>query len=364
MAKRSTSSSSSPPDLDKLMSLVRKRHGEGAVMPLGGGPQATASTFPTGSMLLDRALGGGGLPFGRIIEIYGPESSGKTTLALHAVAEVQRAGGTAAFIDAEHALDPVYAEALGVDLHRVLISQPDCGEQALDIAELMASSGAVQLVIVDSVAALTPRAEIEGEMGDHHVGLQARMMSKGLRKITAAAHRNGTAIFFINQLRQKIGVSFGSPETTTGGRALRFYASVRLDIRRIATLKGSDGAAFGNRTRVKVAKNKLAPPFRQAEFDVLYGRGICAAGEVLDAGLEHGLISKAGTWLSSGSERLGQGRERARSALLADPARLADLQARVRQSWAEAEAAAQIRGPRARRGQVAPEEGASARAAA
>ena len=302
-----------------LLSRMEKRFGKGAVMLMDGHGGDAAPSFSTGSLGLDQALGIGGLPRGRVVEIFGPESSGKTTLTLHAIAEVQRGGGWAAFIDAEHALDPAYAESLGVRLDRLLVSQPDCGEQALEIAEAMASSGEVEVVVVDSVAALTPRAEIEGEMGDRHMGLQARLMSQALRKLTAVTHRQQTTIIFINQLRQKIGVVFGNPETTTGGNALKFYASVRLDVRRIGTLKDGDDLV-GNKTRVKVVKNKMAPPFGKAEFDLVFGRGICQAGEVLDQGLEAGVIEKSGAWYTWGDERLGQGRERVRERIRSDGA--------------------------------------------
>ncbi|MCB9729161.1 MAG: recombinase RecA [Deltaproteobacteria bacterium] len=315
--------------LKALLGLVEKRFGKGAMMNMDDDAAQAVKVFSTGSLGLDAALGTGGLPFGRVVEIYGPESSGKTTLTLQAIAEVQRGGGVAAFIDAEHALDVGYARALGVDVASLLISQPDCGEQALEIADMLARSGEVDLVVIDSVAALTPRAEVEGEMGDHHVGLQARMMSQALRKLTAAAHREGTAIIFINQLRMKIGVAFGNPETTTGGNALKFYSSVRLDIRRIGAVKDSGGEATGNRTRVKVAKNKLAPPFRQAEFEIVYGRGICGVGEVLDHGTALGIIERSGAWYALDGERLGQGRERARETLLQNPTLLEATRRRV-----------------------------------
>jgi recombination protein RecA len=315
--------------LTTLLSMVEKRFGKGAMMNMNDDAAKTVKVFSTGSLGLDAALGTGGLPYGRVSEIYGPESSGKTTLTLQAIAQVQKAGGVAAFIDAEHALDVGYARALGVDVEKLLISQPDCGEQALELADMLARSGEVDLVVIDSVAALTPRAEVEGEMGDHHVGLQARMMSQALRKLTAAAHREGTAIIFINQLRVKIGVAFGNPETTTGGNALKFYSSVRLDIRRIGAVKDGDGEAFGNKTRVKVAKNKLAPPFRQAEFEIVYGRGTCLAGEVIDLGTACGVIERSGAWYAMDGERLGQGRERARETLLNDPALLDSARLRV-----------------------------------
>ena len=312
---------------DKLMSVraaideIEKQFGRGAVMLLGAaeGGVENVSVIPSGSVSLDRALGVGGLPEGRIIEIYGPESSGKTTLALHAIASIQQKGGVAAFVDAEHAMDPRYVRALGVNLEELLVAQPDHGEQALEIVETLVRSGAVGLVVVDSVAALVPKAEIEGEMGDTQVGLQARLMSKAMRKLTGHVARSKSTIIFINQTRQKIGVMFGSPETTTGGNALKFFASVRLDIRRIGSLKEGD-QVIGNRVRVKVVKNKVAAPFRDAEFDVLYGQGVSMAGELLDLGLQAKLVEKSGTWYALGSERMGQGREKARSWLEARPA--------------------------------------------
>jgi recombination protein RecA len=301
-------------------------------MRLGaGGPLEEISVIPTGALSLDAALGIGGLPRGRVVEIYGPESSGKTTLALHVVAEAQRLGGIAAFIDAEHALDPIYARRLGVNTDELLISQPDTGEQALEIAETLVRSNAVDVIVVDSVAALVPRAELDGDMGDSLPGLQARLMSQALRKLTAAISRSGAIVIFINQIREKIGVMFGSPETTTGGRALKFYASVRLDIRRQDAIKqGTE--SIGVRTKVKVVKNKLAPPFREAEFDVLYGEGISKAGTVLDAAVEHGLVEKSGTWYTFKSERIGQGRENAKRWLVENPAALVDLEAKVREA--------------------------------
>jgi len=287
-------------------------------MRLGSEERAPVAVIPTGSIALDVALGVGGLPRGRIIEIYGPESSGKTTLTLHAIANVQKQGGIAAFVDAEHALDPEYAKKLGVNIDELLVSQPDTGEQALEIADMLVRSGSVDLVVVDSVAALVPRAEIEGEMGDSHVGLQARLMSQALRKLTGGLNATGTTMIFINQLREKIGVFFGSPETTSGGKALKFYASVRLDIRRIETLKeGTD--AVGNRTRVKVVKNKMAPPFKQAEFDILYGTGISREGSLIDFGVEHNIVRKSGAWFTYETEQLGQGKENARKYLIENP---------------------------------------------
>jgi recombination protein RecA len=310
------------PDREKALALamaqIEKNHGKGAVMRLGAETRAPIGVIPTGSIALDVALGVGGLPRGRIVEIYGPESSGKTTLALHAVASAQATGGIAAFIDAEHALDPEYAKALGVDTDALLVSQPDTGEQALEIADMLIRSGAIDIIVIDSVAALVPRAEIEGEMGDSHVGLQARLMSQALRKITGGLSNSGTTAIFINQLREKIGVMFGSPETTTGGKALKFYASVRLDIRRIETLK--DGTeAVGNRTRVKVVKNKVAPPFKQAEMDILYGHGISREGSLIDVGVEQALIRKAGAWYTYEGDQLGQGKENARKFLIENP---------------------------------------------
>ncbi|RKR74487.1 recombinase RecA [Frondihabitans australicus] len=303
--------------LETALAQIDRQFGKGAVMRLGSDERAPVAVIPTGSIALDVALGVGGLPRGRIVEIYGPESSGKTTLTLHAIANAQRAGGIAAFIDAEHALDPEYAKKLGVDIDALLVSQPDTGEQALEIADMLVRSGSIDLVVIDSVAALVPRAEIEGEMGDSHVGLQARLMSQALRKLTGGLNQTGTTMIFINQLREKIGVFFGSPETTAGGKALKFYASVRLDIRRIETLKdGTD--AVGNRTRVKVVKNKMAPPFKQAEFDILYGVGISREGSLLDFGVEHGIVRKSGAWYTYEGDQLGQGKENSRNFLIAN----------------------------------------------
>jgi recombination protein RecA len=300
--------------LDLALANIEKQFGKGSLMRLGDEAAVKVAAIPTGALSLDLALGIGGLPRGRVVEIYGPESSGKTTVALHVIAEAQKAGGIAAFIDAEHALDPVYAKALGVDINEMLVSQPDTGEQALEIADMLVRSGAVDVIVVDSVAALTPRAEIEGEMGDSHVGLQARLMSQALRKLSGSLKRSNTTAVFINQLREKIGVMFGSPETTPGGRALKFYSSVRLDVRRIETLKdGTD--AVGNRVRVKVVKNKVAPPFRQAEFDIIYGEGISKEGSLIDVGVEEGIIRKAGAWYTYDGEQLGQGKENARTFL-------------------------------------------------
>jgi recombination protein RecA len=300
--------------LDLALANIEKQFGKGSLMKLGDAAAINVAAIPTGALSLDLALGIGGIPRGRVVEIYGPESSGKTTVALHAVAEAQKLGGIAAFIDAEHALDPQYARALGVDINELLVSQPDNGEQALEIADMLIRSNAVDIIVVDSVAALTPRAEIDGEMGDSHVGLQARLMSQALRKLSGSLHRSNTCAVFINQLREKIGVMFGSPETTPGGRALKFYSSVRLDVRRIETLKdGTD--AVGNRVRVKVVKNKVAPPFRQAEFDIIYGEGISKEGSLIDVGVEEGIIRKAGAWYTYEGDQLGQGKENARTFL-------------------------------------------------
>ncbi|WP_221585665.1 recombinase RecA [Microbacterium sp. G2-8] len=301
--------------LETALAQIDRQFGKGTVMRLGSEERAPVEVIPTGSIALDVALGVGGLPRGRVVEIYGPESSGKTTLTLHAIANVQAAGGIAAFVDAEHALDPEYARKLGVDIDQLLVSQPDTGEQALEIADMLIRSGAIDVVVIDSVAALVPRAEIEGEMGDAHVGLQARLMSQALRKITGGLSQTKTTAIFINQLREKVGVFFGSPETTAGGKALKFYASVRLDIRRIETMKDG-GEAVGNRTRVKVVKNKMAPPFKQAEFDILYGTGISREGSLIDFGVEHGIVKKSGSWYTYDGDQLGQGKENARRFLI------------------------------------------------
>ncbi|MFG3300863.1 recombinase RecA [Micromonospora sp. MA102] len=314
--------------LDLALAQIDKQFGKGSVMRLGERPVIQTSVIPTGSIALDVALGVGGLPRGRVVEIYGPESSGKTTVALHAVANAQRAGGIAAFIDAEHALDPDYAKALGVDTDALLVSQPDTGEQALEITDMLVRSGAIDIVVIDSVAALVPRAEIEGEMGDSHVGLQARLMSQALRKITGVLNNTGTTAIFINQLREKIGVMFGSPETTTGGRALKFYASVRLDVRRIESLKdGTD--VVGNRTRVKVVKNKVAAPFKQAEFDIMYGKGISREGSLIDVGVEQAIIRKSGAWYTYDGDQLGQGKEKAREFLRENPDVAAEIEKKI-----------------------------------
>ena len=316
--------------LESALAQIDKQYGKGSVMRLGDEVRVPIETIPTGSIALDLALGIGGLPRGRVIEIYGPESSGKTTVALHAVANAQAAGGICAFIDAEHALDPDYAARLGVDTDSLLVSQPDNGEQALEIADMLVRSGALALIVIDSVAALTPRAEIEGEMGDSHVGLQARLMSQALRKMTGALSGAGTTAIFINQLREKIGVMFGSPETTTGGKALKFYSSIRLDIRRIETLK--DGAdAVGNRTRVKVVKNKMAPPFKQAEFDILYGFGISREGSLIDLAVECGIVRKAGAWFTYDTDQLGQGKENARNYLKTNPDIADELEKKIKE---------------------------------
>ena len=315
--------------IEAALSQIDKAFGKGSVMKLGQRPSMDIEAISTGSLGLDIALGIGGLPKGRIIEIYGPESSGKTTLALHTVAEAQKAGGVAAFVDAEHALDPVYAGKLGVDVSELLVSQPDAGEQALEIADTLVRSGAVDILVIDSVAALTPRAELEGEMGDSLPGLQARLMSQALRKLTGSISKSKCLVIFINQIRMKIGVMFGSPETTTGGNALKFYSSVRLDIRRIGAIKNRD-EVIGNQTRVKVVKNKVAPPFREVEFDILYGEGISKMGELLDLGVKGDVIEKSGSWYSYNSERIGQGRENARQFLLDNPDISAEIEKKVR----------------------------------
>ncbi len=317
--------------LELAIAQIERQFGKGAVMRLGaGGPLEEIASIPTGALSLDAALGIGGLPRGRVTEIYGPESSGKTTLALHVVAESQHLGGIAAFIDVEHALDPIYAKKLGVNTDEMLISQPDTGEQALEITETLVRSNAVDVIVVDSVAALVPKAELDGDMGDSLPGLQARLMSQALRKLTAAISRSGTVVIFINQIREKIGVMFGSPETTPGGRALKFYASIRIDVRRIDTIKqGTE--SIGVRTRAKVVKNKLAPPFRDAEFDVIYGEGISKAGTLLDAAVDQGIVEKSGTWYSLKNERIGQGRENAKKYLQENPVILADLEAKLRE---------------------------------
>jgi recombination protein RecA len=319
--------------LDLALAQIERQFGKGSIMRLGESRQHEIEVIPTGAITLDLAIGVGGVPRGRVIEIFGPESGGKTTVALHIVAEAQRAGGVAAFIDAEHALDPLYAERIGVDIDNLLVSQPDTGEQALEIAEALVRSGAVDVIVVDSVAALVPRAELEGEMGDAHVGLQARLMSQALRKLTGAIAKSRTTAIFINQIREKVGVLFGSPETTPGGRALKFYASVRLEVRRTEVLKqGSE--VIGSRTRVRVVKNKVAPPFKQAEFDILYGQGISREGAILDLATELRIVQKTGAWYSYQDARLGQGRENAREALRQNPELLAEIERKVREATA------------------------------
>ena len=316
--------------LDAALSQIEKQYGKGAVMKLGDPTaQMNVETIPTGSLSLDIALGLGGIPKGRIIEIYGPESSGKTTVTLHMIAEVQKRGGIAGFIDAEHALDPVYAKNIGVDIDNLYISQPDNGEQALEITETMVRSGAIDIIVVDSVAALVPKAEIDGDMGDSHVGLQARLMSQALRKLTAVISKSNCTVIFINQLREKVGVMFGNPETTTGGRALKFYSSVRLDVRRIEALK-QGGEVIGNRTRVKVVKNKIAPPFKEAEFDIMFGKGISKEGDILDLAVLHDIINKAGAWYSYNGEKIGQGRENTKLYLANNPEVMEEIEQQVR----------------------------------
>ncbi|MBQ3180197.1 MAG: recombinase RecA [Firmicutes bacterium] len=316
--------------LEAALHQIEKNFGKGSIMKLGAGAASGIEVIPTGCMPLDIALGVGGIPRGRIIEIYGPESSGKTTVALHIAAEAQKMGGTAAFIDAEHALDPVYANNLGVDLDELLVSQPDTGEQALEIAEALVRSGAVDLVVVDSVAALVPRAELEGDMGDTHVGLQARLMSQALRKLTGAVNKSRTAIVFINQLREKVGVVYGNPEVTPGGRALKYYATVRIDVRRVETLK-KGGDSVGNRTKAKIVKNKVAPPFKMAEFDIVFGEGISQAGSLLDLGVNLDIINKSGAWFSYKGEKIGQGRENAKKYIKDHPDVYAEIEAKVRE---------------------------------
>ncbi|MBO7357442.1 MAG: recombinase RecA [Lachnospiraceae bacterium] len=319
--------------LDAALGQIEKQYGKGAVMRLGDpAAQMEVETIPTGSLSLDIALGLGGIPKGRIIEIYGPESSGKTTVTLHMISEVQKRGGIAGFIDAEHALDPVYAKNIGVDINNLYISQPDCGEQALEITETMVRSGAIDIVVVDSVAALVPKAEIDGEMGDSHVGLQARLMSQALRKLTAVISKSNCTVVFINQLREKVGVMFGNPETTTGGRALKFYSSVRLDVRRTEALK-LNGNVIGNRTRVKVVKNKIAPPFKEAEFDIMFGKGISYEGDVLDLAAECDVIQKSGAWFAYEGNKIGQGRENAKQYLADNPQVLAEVALKVREHY-------------------------------
>lgn len=320
--------------LDAAITQIEKAHGKGSVMKLGdkAAKNMAVETIPTGSLSLDLALGVGGIPKGRIIEVYGPESSGKTTVALHMISEVQKRGGVAGFIDAEHALDPVYAKNIGVDIDNLYISQPDFGEQALEIAETMVRSGAVDLIVIDSVAALVPKAEIDGEMGDSHVGLHARLMSQALRKLTPVVNKTSCTVVFINQLREKVGVMFGNPEVTTGGRALKFYASVRLDVRRIETLKVG-GEMVGNRARVKVVKNKIAPPFKEAEFDIMFGKGISKEGDLLDLAANAGVVNKSGAWYAYNGEKIGQGRENAKIWLLENPSIMEQIEAKVREHF-------------------------------
>lgn len=317
--------------LDAALGQIERQFGKGAVMKLGDpSAQMNVETIPTGSISLDLALGLGGIPKGRIVEIYGPESSGKTTVTLHMIAEVQKRGGIAGFIDAEHALDPVYAKNIGVDIDNLYISQPDCGEQALEITEMMVRSGAVDIIVVDSVAALVPKAEIDGDMGDSHVGLQARLMSQALRKLTAVISKSNCTVVFINQLREKVGIMFGNPETTTGGRALKFYSSVRLDVRRIESLK-QGGEVIGNRTRVKVVKNKIAPPFKEAEFDIMFGEGISVVGDILDLAADNNIINKSGAWYAYEGNKIGQGRENAKQYLKDNPDVCAEVERKVRE---------------------------------
>ena len=316
--------------LEAAIAQIEKNYGQGSIMKLGDTRHMQVESVPTGSLSLDLALGVGGIPKGRIVEIYGPESSGKTTVALHAVAEVQKRGGIAGFIDAEHALDPVYAKNIGVDIDNLYISQPDCGEQALEITETMVRSGAVDIVIVDSVAALVPKAEIDGDMGDSHVGLQARLMSQALRKLTSVISKSNCVVIFINQLREKVGVMFGNPETTTGGRALKFYSSVRMDVRRIEALK-QGGEVVGNRTRVKIVKNKVAPPFREAEFDIMFGQGISREGDILDLAADKGVVNKSGAWYAYNGDKIGQGRENAKQYLKENPLICEEIEAKVRE---------------------------------
>ena len=318
--------------LDAAISQIERQHGKGAIMKLGDSGKINVETIPTGSLSLDLALGLGGIPKGRGVEIYGPESSGKTTVALHMIAEAQKRGGVAGFIDAEHALDPVYAKAIGVDIDNLYISQPDYGEQALEITETMVRSGAVDIIIVDSVAALVPKAEIDGDMGDSHMGQHARLMSQALRKLTGIMNKTGCTVVFINQLREKIGVMFGNPETTTGGRALKFYASVRLDVRRVETLKAG-GEMVGNRARVKVVKNKIAPPFKEAEFDIMFGKGISKEGDILDLAAKSGIVIKSGSWYAYNGEKIGQGRENAKKYFMEHPDIMEEVDAKVREFY-------------------------------
>lgn len=327
--------------LDVAISQITKTYGKGSIMRLGENASMSVSAIPTGSLTLDIALGIGGVPRGRIVEIYGPESSGKTTVALHIAAEAQKMGGVAAFIDAEHALDPVYAKALGVDIDNLLVSQPDSGEQALEITEALVRSGAVDVLVVDSVAALVPQQEIDGDMGSSHVGVQARLMSQALRKLSGSISKSNAVVIFINQLREKVGVMYGNPETTTGGRALKYYASVRIDIRRTETLKDG-GESYANHTKCKVVKNKVAPPFKTAEFDILFGKGISKSGEIIDAGVNLGIIEKGGSWFSYNGDRLAQGRDNAKKAIEDDPELMAEIEAKIKEKLASGEAEADV----------------------
>ena len=321
--------------LEMAFGQIEKQFGKGAIMKLGESTHLNVETIPTGSLGLDIALGVGGVPRGRIVEIFGPESSGKTTVALHIIAEAQKAGGEAAFIDAEHALDPIYARKLGVNINNLIVSQPDTGEQALEIAETLVRSGAIDVIVIDSVAALVPKAEIDGEMGDAHVGLQARLMSQALRKLSGVINKSKTTAIFINQLREKVGVMFGNPETTPGGRALKFYSSVRLDVRRIETIKRSN-EMIGNRTRVKVVKNKVAPPFKEAEFDIIYGQGISKEGNILDVGVNLDIVNKSGAWFSYNGQKIGQGRENAKNFLRENPEILKEIETKIRDNYNQA----------------------------
>lgn len=341
--------------LESALANIEKQFGKGAIMRLGENVTMSVDKVSTGSLSLDLALGIGGLPRGRVVEIYGPESSGKTTLALHVAAEAQKSGGYAAFIDVEHALDPVYAQALGVDIDSLLVSQPDTGEQAMEICEALVRSGAVDVIVVDSVAAMVPRAEIEGEMGDSHVGLQARLMSQAMRKLTGQIGKTNTIVIFINQLREKVGVMYGNPETTPGGRALKYYSSVRIDVRRIEALKvGTE--TIGNRTRAKVVKNKVAPPFREAEFDIMFGQGISKVGEILDIGVKLGIVAKSGAWFSYGETRLGQGRDNVKEYFRQNPELAQEIEVKVYEKMEEAKKAAAVKGAPKKAGQAAPSE--------
>ena len=331
----STENSEKKKALEAALSQIEKQFGKGSVMKLGEATAMDVEAIPTGSLSLDIALGIGGIPRGRIVEVYGPESSGKTTLTLHMIAEAQKLGGEAAFIDAEHALDPVYAKHLGVDIDNLIVSQPDTGEQALEIAEALVRSGALDIIVVDSVAALVPKAEIDGDMGDSHIGLQARLMSQALRKLAGAINKTKTVIVFINQLREKVGIMFGNPETTTGGRALKYYASVRLDIRKIENIK-QDGEFIGNRAKVKVVKNKMAPPFREAEFDIVYGKGISKSGSILDLAVNLDIVEKSGSWFSYNGDRIGQGRENIKRYLEENPSVMEEIEAKVRENYKKA----------------------------